>query len=97
MGRNRKQGYKMKIKITYTNGIKNLGTDYFDIADPTWQDKMQKRGKELGAKFGVGNNGKSIYGIKYDDKHSDKMILRGLECEEKKKIGNVSNNINNEL
>lgn len=66
-------GAKMKIKIIYTNGKEKLGTDYFDIADPSWQDEMQKRGMGLGAKFAHTGNGKQVWGIKYDDKHSDKL------------------------
>lgn len=87
----------MKIKITYTNGKETLGTDTFDIANPTWEDKMQKRGRELGAKFGRTEDRMSSYNIKYDDKVNSKGVKRGLECEEKKKIGNDLNNINNEL
>lgn len=61
----------MKLSITYTDGVRTLGTDTFDIANPTWQDEMQKRGRAVSAKFARTRDGRQSYNIKYDDKHSE--------------------------
>lgn len=62
----------LTIKLAYSNGKKTLGYDYFSLSDPTWEDKMQERGRAVGAKFAHTKDKKQVYGIKYDDKHSDK-------------------------